>query len=375
MQKREMLIPEHGGSPRSLAKKRAPNGSFIISPDDRILITGAAGFIGSRVVENLLDRGFRNLVCFARPSGDLAQIEAIITRCPSGSRIEVFKGNLLSRQDCESASKDVAVVLHLAAGTSAKSFPDAFMNSVVATRNLLDACLLRGRLKRFVSVSSFTVYTNKGKSRWRLLDESCSVEENPCVREAAYCFAKSKQEQIITEYAKKFGIPYVFIRPGAVYGGDANITGRVGLNTFGIFLHLGGSNQIPFTYVDNCAEAIVLGGLVKGIDGEIFNVVDDNLPSSRQFLRQYKRHVKRFKSIYVPHAVSYMLCLLWDKYSRWSGGQLPPAFNLSRWHAEWKKTRYSNAKLKAKLGWTPRVSTAEGMRLYFDSCKKGEHHA
>ena len=58
---------------------------------------------------------------------------------------------------------------------------------------------------------------------------------------------------------------------------------------FGIFLHLGGSNPIPFTYVDNCADAIVLAGLTPGVDGEVFNVVDDNLPTSRQFLRLYKQ--------------------------------------------------------------------------------------
>ena len=56
--------------------------SFIIGPDDRILVTGAAGFIGSRVVESLLDRGFRNLVCFARPSSDLARLETVVKRHP-----------------------------------------------------------------------------------------------------------------------------------------------------------------------------------------------------------------------------------------------------------------------------------------------------
>ena len=82
-------------------------------------------------------------------------------------------------------------------------------------------------------------------------------------------------------------------RPGAVYGpGKAGITGRVGVGTFGIFLHLGAGNPIPLSYVDNCAEAIVLAGLVKGLDGEVFNVVDDDLPSSRRFLRLYKEQVK-----------------------------------------------------------------------------------
>ncbi len=53
------------------ASEPATHDSFIIAPDDRILVTGAAGFIGSRVVESLVDRGFRNVVCFARPSSGL----------------------------------------------------------------------------------------------------------------------------------------------------------------------------------------------------------------------------------------------------------------------------------------------------------------
>jgi nucleoside-diphosphate-sugar epimerase len=348
---------------------------FIIGPDDRILVTGAAGFIGSRVLQSLLDRRFRNLVCFVRPSSEMAEIETMIERRPAGSQIEVRSGNLLSRADCEAAVKDVAVILHLAAGTGEKSFPDAFLNSVVATRNLLEASLRFGSLRRFVLVSSFTVYSNCEKPNGRILDESCPVDEHPELRGEAYCFAKVRQEQLVGEYGKKAGIPYVLVRPGSVYGAKGDITGRVGIAAFGPFLHLGGSNTIPFTYVENCAEAIVLAGLVKGVDGEVFNVVDDDLPSSRQFLRLYKKSAKNFKSIYVPHAVSYALCYLWEKYSKWSHGQLPPVFNRRRWHTEWKKTRYSNEKLKAKLGWKPQISTAEGLRRYIEACTRDGRHA
>jgi len=288
----------------------------------------------------------------------------------------VIKGNLLSREDCTTATKDVAVIFHLAAGRGEKSFPDAFMNSVVTTRNLLDACLRDTCLRRFVSISSFTVYTNTQKPRWRLLDESCPVEKRPELRGDAYCFAKAKQDEIVTEYGKRFGIPYVIVRPGHVYGpGNEGITGRVGIGTFGIFLHLGGSNTIPFTYVDNCVEAIVLAGLKKGVDGEVFNVMDDDLPSSRAFLRLYKQNVRRFNSIYVPHFVSYALCWLWEKYANWSEGQLPPVFNRRRWHAYWKKTRYSNERLKARLGWTPKVPMTEGLRRYFQSCRERGRYA
>src|SRR5579864_7541069 len=105
--------------------------AFIIGPDDRILITGATGFIGSRLVQSMLEHGFRNVLCFARPSSEVARLENIAERCGARARIAVFKGNLLSREDCLAATRDVAVIFHLAAGGSQKSFPDVFMNSVV----------------------------------------------------------------------------------------------------------------------------------------------------------------------------------------------------------------------------------------------------
>jgi nucleoside-diphosphate-sugar epimerase len=323
----------------------------------------------------LLDRGFRNIRCFVRPSSDRASVQTLSALCRDRARIEVLEGNLLRRDDSAAAAKGVAVIYHLAAGRGEKSYPDAFINSVVTTRNLLEATIQEKCFKRFVNTSSFTVYTNTKKSRRRLLDESCPLEGRSELRGEAYCFAKVKQDEIVTEYGKRFGIPYVTVRPGFVYGpGNEAITGRVGIGTFGLFLHLGGSNTIPLTYVDNCAEAIALAGLKEGIDGEVFNVVDDDLPTSRQFLSLYKGRVRRFRSIYVPHVVSYILSFLWERYSAWSQGQLPPVFNPRRWHANWKKTYYSNAKLKS-IGWTPLVPTAEGLRRYFEACRNGRWNA
>ena len=77
--------------------------------------------------------------------------------------MEVIRGNLLSREDCITATRGVAVIFHLAAGRGEKSFPDAFINSVVTTRNLLEASLGTCCLRRFVNVSSFTVYSNREK--------------------------------------------------------------------------------------------------------------------------------------------------------------------------------------------------------------------
>jgi nucleoside-diphosphate-sugar epimerase len=352
------------------------NNSFIIGKQDLILVTGASGFIGSKVVERLLEMGFCNLRCFARPSGSSARLKALSSGVHDAAHVEVFKGNLLSREDCVRATQDAAVILHLAAGRGEKSYPDALLNSVVTTRNLMEASISNGCLRRFVSISSFAVYTNTNKTRRWLLDESCPVETRPELRGDAYTFAKAKQDELVAEYGNKFNMPFVIVRPGHVYGpGNEAISARVGVGTFGTFLHLGGSNTIPFTYVDNCAEAIVLAGLKPGVDGEVFNVVDDDLPSSRHFLRLYKNNVARFKSLYLPHFLSYMLCWSWESFSTWSEGQLPPAFNRKRWHTFWKKTRYSNKKLKERLGWVPRVSMTEGLRRYFDACRERGAHA
>jgi nucleoside-diphosphate-sugar epimerase len=234
----------------------------------------------------------------------------------------------------------------------------------------LAASRRHGCLRRFVNVSSLAVYTNTDKPRRRLLDETCPVERHPELRGDAYCFSKVKQDEIVEEYGQQHGIPYVTLRPGYVFGpGKNGISSRIGIDTFGIFLHLGGWNTIPLTYVDNCAEAIALGGLHPDVDNEVFNIVDDTLPSSRQFLRQYKAEVKDFRSIYLPHAVSYALCYLWERYSEWSEGQLPPSFNRRHWHAYWKKTYYSNEKLKSRLGWSPNVPLAEGFRRYSEACR------
>lgn len=341
-------------------------GDYIINERERILVTGANGFIGTRVVDTLLRYGFRNLICLVRPFGqDSAQGKVIDGRGVPG--IEICRGNLLTREICDKVTDGVSVIYHLAAGRGVKSYPDAFLNSVVTTRNLLEAAAHRGILKRFVGVSSFSVYSNLKLKRNDVLDETCETDSRPELRGEAYCYAKVRQDKLTADFCGKNGMPYVLVRPGVVFGpGNRGLPGRIGIDLLGVFLHLGGSNRIPFTFVDNCAEAIVLAGLRPGVDGEVFNVVDDDLPTSREFLNLYKQQVRPLRSIPVPRMASYLLCLAWEKYSAWSRGQLPPVFNTRRWTNDWKGNRYSNEKLKTRLGWKPRVPFSEASIRFFN---------
>jgi nucleoside-diphosphate-sugar epimerase len=333
----------------------------MASCQEPVLVTGASGFIGSKVVETLLKYGFGSVRCLVRPSSRLSKLNEILRRFPAGENVELVKGDLLSRDDCATAVEGIRIIYHLAAGIE-KSFAGAFMNSVVTTRNLLDAFLSYAKPKRFVNVSSFAVYSNFNLARGALLDETCPLEDAPQARFDAYGYAKLKQDKLVEEYGRRHRLDYVIIRPGAVFGpGKAAITGRVGIDTFGFFMHLGGKNVLPLTYLDNCAEAIVMAGVKPGIEGEVFNVVDDDLPTSRHFLRTYASRVPRFASLRLPYPVAYLGCTMWEKYAHWSNYQLPPAFNRRRCASEWKGNRYSNRKLKERVGWIPRVNMREAM--------------
>jgi nucleoside-diphosphate-sugar epimerase len=356
-----------------LAAGESGRKEFLATPEETILVTGASGFVGSRVVATLLSYGFKRVRCLTRTATNLGPTENTVTEFSRNS-VELVQGNLLSPETCKIAAEGVSVIYHLAAGVE-KSYAGCVLNSVVTTRNLLDAAIKEKRLKRFVNISSIAVYSNENIPRGGLLDESCEVDTKLIERHEPYTYGKAKQDEIVLAYAKKYDLPYVIVRPSVVFGpGKAKITDRVGTDTFGAFLHLGGSNRIPLTYVDNCAEAIVLAGLRKGIEGQVFNVFDDDLPKSREFLRQYKSHVRRFLSIPIPYPAWFFLCYLWEKYSKWSEGQLPPVFNRRTCSVYWKGNRYSNRKARELLGWNPRVRMNEALLSYFAYVREVKGH-
>jgi len=338
----------------------------IITENDLILITGANGFIGSRVVENLLELGYRNLRCFIHQDTDPAPLEALAQKHDDAA-IEIFLGDLVTRRDCKKAVRNAAVILHLAAGFG-RSWALINRDTVIGTLNLLKAVAAGHQVRRFLCVSSFTVYETRKLKRGAVLDESCGIYTRPELKGEAYCTGKVRQEALVRQFGRENGIPYTLVRPGYVYGpGKREISGRIGITRGNTFFHLGGTNTIPLVYVENCADAIVLAGLTEGADGQVYNIVDDDAPSSAAFLDRYRKMVEPVKSVNVPRPVLYLVCALWGMASRLSFGRLPPTFNLNRWSDDWKGQRYSNEKMKKELGWEQRISFEEGSTRCFDS--------
>ena len=123
--------------------------------------------------------------------------------------------------------------------------------------------------------------------------------------------------------------------------------------------------RIPLTYVENCAEAIVMAASSKAAQGETFNIVDDAVPTQRQFARMVLRRLSPRRMV-IP--VSYSLLRLTagsialvNKRLLGNRARVPSLLVPSRLAARGRPLQYSNKKIKTVLGWIPRYTLEEGL--------------
>jgi nucleoside-diphosphate-sugar epimerase/peptidoglycan/xylan/chitin deacetylase (PgdA/CDA1 family) len=327
----------------------------------KVLVTGAAGFLGRALIERLLAHGYTDIRCNVRRRADTTKLDALLERHPH-SRLEYCVANLRYRDDAARAVDNVQFIFHLAAGKKGTA-ADLFLDSVVSSRNLLDAVADRKPL-RIVLVSSFGVYGVAGLRRGTQVNEQTVLEPHPEWRDH-YSFAKLRQEQLFWEYQRRNGFELVVLRPGVIYGPDGgHFSNRVGLTIGNWQLHFGGSNLLPLSYVDNCAEALVIAGTHQRAAGEVYNVHDNDLPTCREYLRAYKKNVRKIRSISLPYFAVQLVASMVEKYNRYSKGQLPAILTPYKAATQWGGNRFNNSKLRS-IGWEQLVTTTEGLRRSF----------
>lgn len=318
----------------------------------KLLVTGATGFLGRYVVAEALSRG-HSVRAVVRPTSDANQFD---------NDVECVRVDLRSPRGLVDACRGVDAVIHCAAAKSG-DFYAQFAGTVLATENLLKAMKEAG-VNHIVAISSLSVYDYKRQWSFTKLDENSPLESHPRDRDE-YAQTKLLQENLVRQFAKDNNWRFAILRPGVIFGKDNLWTARLGMQGRKTWVRTGAFAKLPLTYVENCAEAIVMALECPQADGGTFNVIDDELPTQRQYAAALKhRWPTRVKIVPIPWTVMRTIAGVADLTNKLlfkNRAKLPGLLVPARLHARCKPLRFTNERLKNATGWKPKYSWREGL--------------
>jgi len=367
-----------------------------------VLITGATGFIGGRLAEHL------------SLSNKNVRVRALIHNPSHASRIarlpvEMVFGDITSLNSMRMAVKGCDVVVHCAIGT--------YEVTVRGTENIIKEAL-KHDIKKFIHISSVAVYGYAPKEN--IINEESNYTPHP---DDDYCRSKIDSEKIAFYYYKNHGLPLVILRPTNIFGPYSKpwTINLINMLKQGCYVLVdGGNSPSNFLYVDNVIDAIKLAILNDDVIGEAFIISDNEQITWREVFSAYanmfpeppkllnisSREIKEervrecqeiFKEVlrdptklplvyqFLARNSKYIKKLLADNSSlRTSlirfGSDLPdvikdlykykinkpnfpkvPDDNLIKIFTS--KARFSNKKAESRLGYKPRWSFEDGMKL------------
>lgn len=329
----------------------------------KLLVTGASGFLGEYVVAEALRRG-HTVRAVVRPGAAMDELPRLMD-----PRIELARVDLRSKRGLVEAVSGVDAVLHLAASKAGDMYAQ-YAGTVVATENLLEAMALAGpaggqRPMRLVGISSFAVYDYIRMRSYARLDERSPLAAEFPPRDE-YCHTKLVQERLMREAGQRHGWDWAMLRPGVIYGRNNLWTARLGMSGGAKrWVRIGSFSRLPLSYVENCAEAILLAAEHPGPLALTCNVIDDACPTQATYAREVTRRLSpRPRMVTIPWPVMRLLArsaTLVNTLAFRGRAKLPAILVPARLHARFKPLRYTNALLRSSLGWTPRYQLAESL--------------
>lgn len=323
----------------------------------KLLLTGATGFLGLHVAAEASRRG-DSVRAVVRPATDARRLSR-----HAGAGLELARVDLRSREGLTSAICGVDVVVHLAADKFG-DFYTQFAANVVATENLLEA-MAKADVRRLVAVSTGSLYDLLHTRAGSELDEDALLERHPDRRDE-YTHTKLLQEQLVLEYADRGDLELTVLRPGVIFGAGNLWNAWLGAQLSpGVWIRMGAHALVPLTYVENCAEAVLLAAASRRAIGETLNVIDDDLPTQRDYVRRLALLASpsptvlpiSWTALRVLARAAHVVNAVVFRGEAKVPGILTPA----RLHARCKPLRYPNRRIKDVLGWTPRFDLAEAI--------------
>jgi nucleoside-diphosphate-sugar epimerase len=311
-----------------------------------ILVTGATGFIGSRVALELAKSGARVRALVRNPAkaGGLAD-----------AGISTVIGDMAEPASLASAVRGCQAVFHFA-GTTNEFKPRAHFERVNldGTRRLAETALKEG-IERFIHVSTVWVYGLKSGPG--------ICETSPCAPSGqAYADTKLEAEHAVRRLIDDKGLPAIILQPSEVYGpGDPNWTERpIELIKSGrMILAGGGKGLIQPVFIDDLVRG-VLAAAERGGLGETYILCGPDAVTVREYFSYFAAMVGKKRLPSLPGRLALGAAGAAELWARTFGGA--PVFTRQEVMSTMATATYDGGKAEHELGFEARTSLPEGMR-------------
>jgi 2-alkyl-3-oxoalkanoate reductase len=332
----------------------------------RILVTGATGFIGARLVDVLLARGGSEVIF----SGRREPADKTFQRRGA----QFVSGELADATFAERLTKGVDSIVHCAglAGTWGP-YADYYRANVLTTENLLRAAQTNGAT-RFVNLSSPSIYFD--------FKDQLDLREDflPAHFSNAYARSKYEAELLVRRFHDRNGLQTVSLRPRSVIGaGDNNILPRlIRLQRDGLLKRIGrGKNVVDITTIGNLLDALVLClDAPAAALGETYNI-SNGAPVPfwdfvAQVLQKFDLPMPRSQ---VPYALAMTLARLNEWRCRLLGARDEPSLLPVPIGILGLSMTMNIDKARQRLGYAPRFSTQDGIDEFCENFRAARTRA
>ncbi|MCD6386627.1 NAD-dependent epimerase/dehydratase family protein [Candidatus Sumerlaeota bacterium] len=319
----------------------------------RVLVTGASGFIGSHLAEQLAQRGYE-VFCLVRKTSNVEFLKTI--------DVHLLYGALEDKESLKKAVAEMDYIYHPAGLIKARRPRDYYLVNCDGTRNLLQAVIdTQQAIKRFVFFSSQAA---SGPSR----DGAPITETSPCYPITDYGKSKLEAEKAVRELADAHSIPFTIIRPPAVFGPrDKEILFYFQQAQKGSIPVIGSpDNQFSIVYVRDLVEGTILAGeSEKAINETYFICYPEALTWRRvaELLGKTLETNCRVKTI--PYPVAYGVAIINELFATLIGRsaminrQKLREFNQAYWIC-------SPNKIKVHLGFSAQTNLTDALQATAD---------
>jgi 2-alkyl-3-oxoalkanoate reductase len=317
----------------------------------RVLITGGNGFVGRHVVAALQGRGCPVRV-LALPGED--------TRWLRSHGIAVYEGDVRDPKTLAAPMRGVGAVLHLAAMMDVwRPIEDYRAVNVTGTENVCRAALAAGA-RRLVHMSSSSVY---GMGLGQPADESFRLAPFP----DPYPITKAAGDIAVQRMIAEDHLPVVIIRPDQIFGpGDQLHFGRMADRLrAGRGVIVGpGDNALPFVYVTDVVQGLLLALAREHAVGQAYNITNDRPLTQQQFLAAIAHEIGASPPrVHIPYQALYAAGYGAEQLATLTRSRRQPVLTRLGVNLFGTDNRHAIDKARRELGYHPMIDLRDGVRL------------